>query len=93
MTNDTRPVRRLQLLLRDACRTEPARQAAKCAAEALGMQISGEGLATLSARMPDAEFRRLFSCLSGTDGTLAVPGSLYPYVSSISEAPEHLSFD
>ncbi|MBN3756642.1 hypothetical protein G3N95_27150 [Paraburkholderia sp. Tr-20389] len=93
MTNEPCPVRRLQLLLHDPCRNDAAREAAKRAAEQLGMQISGEGHATLSARMPDAAFRALFSCSSDTGGTLAVPGSLEPYVASISEAPQHLSFD
>ncbi|EUC12810.1 UNVERIFIED_ORG: hypothetical protein BDU10_4167 [Burkholderia sp. CF145] len=93
MTNETCPVRRLQLLLHDPCRTDAAREAARLAAEQLGMQISGEGYATLSARMPDDAFRQLFSCSSGPSGTLAVPGSLQPYVSSISEAPQHLSFE
>ena len=93
MTSEPCPVRRLQLLLREPCRTDSAREAAKRAAQELGMQISGEGHATLSARMPDAAFQQLFSSPSGTGGTLAVPHSLEPFVSSISEAPEHLSFD
>ncbi|ALP64823.1 MULTISPECIES: hypothetical protein [Paraburkholderia] len=93
MMNETCPVHRLQLLLRDPCRTDAARAAARLAAEQLGMQISGEGHATLSARMPDDAFRQLFSGSSGTSGTLAVPRSLQPYVASISEAPQHLSFD
>ena len=93
MTNESCPVRRLQLLLREPCRSDAAREAAKRAAEQLGMQISGEGHASLSARMPDDAFRQLFSSSFDTNGTLAVPVSLEPYVSSISEAPQHLSFD
>ncbi|ACC72850.1 hypothetical protein PPMP20_34115 [Paraburkholderia phymatum] len=93
MTNEPRPVRRLQLLLRDTCSNDAAREAARRAAGQLGMQISGEGRATLSARMSDAAFRRLFPHSSSMSGTLAVPDSLEPYVASISEAPQHLSFD
>ncbi|MBN3761960.1 hypothetical protein [Burkholderia sp. Ac-20365] len=93
MTNETCPIRRLQLLLRDPYRNDTDREAVRRAAEQLGMQISGEGHASLSARMPDDAFRQLFSSSSIASGTLAVPSSLEPYVSSISEAPQHLSFD
>jgi hypothetical protein len=43
--------------------------------------------------MPDDAFRALFPSSSSTCGTLAVPSSLEPYIASISEAPQHLSFD
>jgi hypothetical protein len=91
MAPETRHVRRLQLLLHDTCRTSEAREAAKHAAHELGLQLSGEGAASLSARVPDAEFRKLF-CGAAADA-LTVPDPLKPYVSSICEAPEHLSFE
>ncbi|MCW2240551.1 hypothetical protein [Azospirillum canadense] len=92
MTGRTRPIRRIQLLLHDACRTDEARAEVKRVAQDIGMNLSGEGHATLSARMPDAEFKKLFPNPSGTDNALAVPEKLKPYIASISEAPEHLSF-
>ncbi len=93
MAGESHPVRRLQLKLRETCCTDDAREEAKRAAQEIGMQLSGEGLATLSARIPDARFRELFSCPSGAADTLPVPERLKPFVSSISEAPEHLSFE
>ncbi len=55
------------------------------------MTLSGEGVATLSVRMPNTEFEKLFS--PSAEGELAVPEKLKPFVASISEAPEHLSFE
>lgn len=84
------PVRRLQILLHPTCSTNAARAEAKRLLSESGMQLSGEGNTTLSARMPDDAFRKLFA--PQTDGALAVPAPLQPFVASISEAPEHLSF-
>ncbi|RVM04189.1 hypothetical protein [Sinorhizobium meliloti] len=88
-----RQVRRLQILLHEHCRSRESRAAAKVVVHELGMTISGEGKASLSVRMSEADFKELFSELSGGGDTLAVPDKLKPFVSSISEAPEHLSFD
>ncbi|CAN7678953.1 hypothetical protein LJR231_005452 [Phyllobacterium sp. LjRoot231] len=93
MADETHPIRRLQLMLRDTCCTDDARAEAKRAAQEAGMKVSGEGNASLSARMSDAEFRKLFPAPSGSGDTLAVPERLKPFVESISEAPEHLSFE
>lgn len=93
MSGGNDPIRRLQLVLHDSCRTDVTRAAAKRAAQQAGMELSGEGHATLSARMSDAEFKKLFSDASGAGGALAVPEQLKPFVASISEAPEHLSFE
>ena len=84
------PVRRLQILLHPTCSTDAARAEAKRLLSESGMQLSGEGDATLSARMPDDAFRKLFA--SGSDGALVVPARLQPFVAAISEAPQHLSF-
>jgi hypothetical protein len=92
MIDGNPPVRRLQLMLRGTCCTDNARENAKHTAQKMGMDLSGEGHATLSARMSDAEFRTRFSDTSGAVGALPVPEQLKPFVSSISEAPEHLSF-
>lgn len=86
-------IRRLQILLHEHCRTGDARAAAKRAAHDVGMAVSGEGSATLSARISETDFEELFSELSGGGETLAVPDRLKPFVSSISVAPDHLSFD
>jgi hypothetical protein len=86
-----RQQRRLQILLHENCRTDDLRAAAIHAAEQAGMTLSGEGVATLSVRMPNTEFEKLFS--PSAEGELAVPEKLKPFVASISEAPEHLSFE
>lgn len=86
------PIRRLQITLHDNCRTNEARAMAKRVAEEVGMTLSGEGSATLSVRMPDAEFKKLFSNPSDDKDTLEVPEKLKPFVSSITEAPKHIQF-
>ncbi|NKK49336.1 hypothetical protein E0H35_30555 [Rhizobium leguminosarum bv. viciae] len=86
-------IRRLQMLLHEHCRTPEARAEAIRAVRDVGMTVTGEGSATLSARMPEAEFEELFSEFSGGGETLGVPDKLKPFVSSISVAPKHLSFE
>lgn len=93
MPGTKQPIRRLQILLHEHCRTGQARAEAIRAAHEIGMTVSGEGSASLSARMPEAEFEELFSEFSGGGETLAVPDKLKPFVSSISVAPKHLSFE
>lgn len=85
--------RRLQILLHESCRTDDARAEAKRATEQIGMTVSGEGTATLSARISNSEFEKLFPNQSGGKVELDVPDKLKAYVASISEAPEHFSFD
>lgn len=79
-------------MLHDSCRSNEARAAAKRVAEEVGMTLSGEGSATLSVRISDAEFKKLFSNPSDSKDTLEVPEKLKPFVLSITEAPEHMSF-
>lgn len=83
--------RRLQLLLHDNFTNEEGVREAKRIVEEVGMKVSGQGAATLSARISDGDFKKLFAEASG-DQPLAVPPRLKPFVSSISEAPAHLSF-
>lgn len=93
MTGDVQPVRRLQILLHETCRTADARAAAMHAIEQAGMTVSGEGAATLSVRMSNADFEKIFPARSQAQDELAVPDKLRPFVASISEAPEHISFE
>lgn len=86
-----RQQKHLQILLHENCRTDGLRAAAIHAVKQVGMTLSGEGVATLSVRMPNTEFENLFS--PSAEGELAVPEKLKPFVASISEAPEHLSFE
>lgn len=90
MANPDARIRRLQLVLRESVRDPGTRTAVRQAAAELGLQLSGEGYATLSARIGEADFAALFGT---ADGALDVPDRLAPFVESISEAPEHLSFD
>ena len=93
MAGEVHLIRRLQLMLHDTCRNDDARLEAKRAAQEVGMQISSDGYATLSARMSDADFKALFSDSFDAGDSLAVPERLKPFVASISEAPKHLSFE
>jgi hypothetical protein len=97
---------RLQLLLKPEKRNSIASGEASDAARRLGMQMSGSGAATLSARLGRADFHRIFgrapevpkqgnagsnAFSSGTD--LPIPRELSEHVQSITEAPEHQQFD
>jgi len=80
-------------MLHGTCKTDDVRAEAKRAVVELGMNLSGEGYTSLSARISDADFKKLFSDPADVGGTLAVPERLKFFVASISEAPEHLSFE
>lgn len=84
-------IRKLQILLHDSCKSEEQVREVTRIAQEEGMQVSGKGAATLSVRMSDSDFKKLFSATAG-DRPLAVPECLKPFVASISEAPNHLSF-
>ncbi len=94
MTDDTTRIHRLQLMLAGPCLADDAdaREELKRAVRELGMTVSGEGAASLSARIPDTDFQKLFSTASSTADSLPVPDKLKPHVSSICEAPRHISF-
>ena len=79
---------RLQLLMRPEHRKSDSVEAAAKAAAALGLEPSGQGQATFSARVDAANYRRLF----GDDSTLRIPKELAEYVESITVAPKHEYF-
>jgi hypothetical protein len=83
--------RKLQMVLHYSCQDETGLREASRVAMGLGMTISGLGAATLSARMSDTAFDKLFASAS-KESQLAVPEVLKPFVLSISEAPDHLAF-
>lgn len=83
--------RKLQMLLHNSCQDETGLREARRIAMELGMTISGLGAATLTARMSDAAFDKLFAAAS-KESQLVVPDVLKPFVHSISEAPDHLEF-
>ena len=83
--------RKLQMLLHNSCQDETGLREARRIAMELGMTISGLGAATLSARMSDTAFDKLFASAS-KESQLVVPDVLQPFVHSISEAPDHLEF-
>src|SRR5690349_6782493 len=93
MADEKPVVRRLQLLLHKDYRTDKGRAEARRAAEAAGFFLTGEGHATLSARLSEDQFAEFFKEKSGKGEELAVPEPLKPLISSISEAPDHLPFD
>lgn len=86
---------RLQLLLKPLSRSERGREDAKNAAQQLGLEISGEGAATLSARCSREEFVAIFGAepKQGPGGNspveLTVPNALLDFVSSVTVAPQH----
>jgi hypothetical protein len=95
MTGEAPRIHRLQLMLAGPCLTDnaDAREELKRAIRELGMTVSGEGAASLSARITDADFQKLFPAVSCTADSLPVPDRLKPHVSSICEAPRHISFE
>lgn len=96
------PSIKLQFLLRSDRRNEADRAAAADAVRALGMEVTGTGAASLSARIDEDVFKRLFgqAHLPASAGrgrgvsneSLPVPLQLQPFVASISVAPDHLYF-
>jgi hypothetical protein len=92
---------RLQVLMRPEHRTQQDVEAAAKAAAALGMEPSGQGQTTFSARISAPDFQRLFgrsaSAMSAKSAAadsapLAVPKELARYVESITVAPRHEFF-
>jgi hypothetical protein len=83
---------KLQILLFEGYRSPVARQLVKDVLRTLHMEITGEGEVTISTRISDVEFRKVFPDGVQPDGTLKIPVGLVPYVVSITEAPGHLSF-
>lgn len=83
--------RKLQILLHDHRRSEDDLREVARILEEEGLHLSGQGAASLSARISDSDFKKLFPA-TGNNQSLTVPERLKPFVSSISEAPEHLSF-
>ena len=92
MADSSTSSRKLQILLQPDMRGAASRAAAVAAMRSSGLDISGEGAVSLSARIDSAKFDALFGS-AAQDGTVNVPASLAKYVSSISEAPEHIEFE
>lgn len=91
MVDDHDPIRKLQILLHASCQNPAKKEEVKRIVEKTGMTVGGEGIATLSARMSDRDFKKLFF-KDDDSQSLTIPEFLKPFVSSISEAPDHLSF-
>ena len=90
---------RLQMLLRTEYRTEKGRAEAISAIEKLGLEVTGRGLATISASGSEDQVAAIFGVelatpnrdqhdLSG--GELTVPSALGESVERISVAPQHV---
>lgn len=80
---------RLQLLMRPEHRKAGSVEAASKAAVALGFETTGKGRTTLSCRVSEQEFRRLFGGTVAVHEALPVPQELAEYVESITVAPRH----
>lgn len=85
---------RLQILLAPEARTAEGKRDLRRELERLGLDVSGEGAATLSARITTSRFEQLFGCepsASEADGNaLLLPDRLRDRVISITLAPPHL---
>lgn len=86
-----RPPIKLQLLLRQESRSAQAQEELRRAMAELGLEPSGAGTASLSARVTPERFQELFGAVGASD-SLAVPKALERHVESISVAPDHLLF-
>ena len=87
---------RLQLLLDPHARGAADKAALKAELGKLGIEISGEGAATLSARISEADFARLFAPAdlpAAEDAELPIPDSLRGRVTTITVAPPHLHLE
>lgn len=97
-------MRRLQLLLSDQARTDEARASLVRELEALGCTVTGVGAASLSIRVSDEAYCRIFdgpstaaadrptrpaATIFVAPAGLTIPASLQPYLASVSEAPAH----
>ena len=80
-------MRRLQLLLSERCRTDRTRKDLVRSLEAMGCSVTGVGEASLSVRVSEAVYARLFK-----DEPAQIPSSLQPWLASVSEAPVHQSY-
>lgn len=88
---------RLQILLAPEARTAEGKRDLRRELERLGLDVSGEGAATLSARVTPSRFEQLFGCepsAFGSDGnSLLLPDRLRDRVISITLAPPHVHLD
>jgi hypothetical protein len=92
---------RLQVLLRPECRTEQRRREAANALRHIGLEVTGTGLTTLSARASAQVVAQLFggrpedharAGRSGAEaGELSIPDTLTESVERVSVAPQHIS--
>ena len=80
---------RLQLLMRPEHRNPAGVEAASKVVETLGFETTGMGRASLSARVSEQEFQRLFGATVAVHEPLSVPQELAEYVESITVAPRH----
>ena len=92
MTDAPVPEKKLQLLLDEAWRTPAGVDGACKILDSLGVQPESRGAATISVRVNDDQFAKLFAADGSQGPGLAIPAALSKYVSSISEAPDHLHF-
>ena len=82
--------RHMQLLLNDSSRDGAGRTKAKRAVKAAGLELTGEGYVSLSARISDQHFAALFGCEpEAVPDELGIPDALAPYFASVTEAPQH----
>lgn len=79
---------RLQILMRPEHRNDAGIEAAMSVARELGLEPSGKGQVTFSARASAAQLERL----CGSGHAPRVPEPLRDYVESISVAPPHQRF-
>lgn len=85
-------MRRLQLLLSETARTDDTRSTVVRELEALGCTVTGVGAASLSVRVSEAVYCRLFEAPARDETTLKIPVPLRHYLSSVSEAPSHQAY-
>jgi hypothetical protein len=84
---------RLQVLLRPASRNDEGMAAVRRGLRALGLEVTGAGRVTVSARATAAVFVAAFGEASREPGAVAlpVPSSLVHLVESITVASRHVS--
>jgi len=80
---------RLQLLMRPQHRNPAGVKAASRVVATFGIETTGKGHASLSARLSEPEFHRLFGAAIAVHEPLPVPQELAEYVESITVAPRH----
>lgn len=82
---------RLQVLLRAARRNDKGVGDAEQALRALGLEVTGTGKASISARATPETFGTVFG--KDRDADLQVPATLADYVESVTIAPQHITMD